>query len=58
MGHCALPDEKPAIPVEVVFIFKFTQDETGAPKLISAVEFIDSLAIMKVGERQGRGEKT
>lgn len=57
-AHCAFPDEEPGdIPVEIVFIFKFTQDETGAPKLLSTAEFMDSLAMVKVGERQARGKK-
>jgi len=56
ISHCAFRDEEPDIPVEIVFIFKFTQDETGAPKLASTTEFMDSLA-MKVAERQDKGKK-
>ena len=41
--------------MEIVFIFKFTQDETGAAKLVSTTEFMDSLAMVKVVERQFRG---
>lgn len=43
--------------MEIVFIFKFTQDETGAAKLVSTTEFMDSLAMVKVVERQARGKK-
>jgi hypothetical protein len=43
--------------VEIVFIFKFTQDENGTPKLISTMEFMDSLAMVNVAERQARGKK-
>lgn len=59
VAQCKFNDEEPelAIPVEIVFIFKFAQDEAGAPKLISTVEFMDSLAMMKVVERQTRGRK-
>ena len=57
MAHCALQDEEPDIPVEIVFIFKFTQTEAGAPKLVSTTEFMDSLAMVKVAERQARGGK-
>jgi len=57
IAHCALQDEEPDIPVEIVFIFKFTKDETGAPKLVSTMEFMDSLAMVKVAERQAKGNK-
>jgi len=43
--------------VEIVFIFKFTEGEAGAPKLVSTTEFMDSLAMVKVVERQARGKK-
>ena len=43
--------------MEIVFIFKFTQDGAGVPKLVSTAEFMDSLAVVKVVERQTRGEK-
>jgi hypothetical protein len=57
MAQCAFDDGGENIPVEIVFVFKFTEDETGAPKLISTLEFMDSLAMVKVAERQARGKK-
>ena len=57
IAHCAFDDGEPDIPVEIVFIFKFIQDEAGAPKLASTTEFMDSLAMVKVVERQTRGKK-
>jgi hypothetical protein len=57
VARCALDDGEPDIPVEIIFIFKFIQDETGAPKLISTTEFMDSLAMVRVGERQDKGKK-
>jgi hypothetical protein len=58
VGQCEFDDEEPdAIPVEIVFFFKFTKDESGAPKLVSAMEFMDSLAMVKIVERQARGMK-
>ena len=57
IAHCALQDGEPDIPVEIVFVFKFTQSEGGAPKLVSTMEFMDSLAMVKVAERQARGGK-
>ena len=56
-AHCALVDGEPDIPVEIVFIFKFTEDEADVPKLVSTTEFMDSLAMVKVVERQSRGKK-
>jgi hypothetical protein len=43
--------------MEIVFIFKFTQGETSAPKLVSTIEFMDSLAMVKVAQRQARGKQ-
>jgi hypothetical protein len=43
--------------VEILFVFKFIQDETGAPKLISTLEFMDSLAMVNVAARQVKGKK-
>jgi len=57
MAHCAFQDGEPDIPVEIVFIFKFTQNEAGASKLVSTMEFMDSLAMVRVAERQARGGK-
>ncbi|KAF9785023.1 hypothetical protein BJ322DRAFT_803520 [Thelephora terrestris] len=57
MARCAFDDGEQDISVEIVFVFKFTQDETGAPKLLSMLEFMDSLAMVKVAERQAKGEK-
>lgn len=58
VAQCEFEDEEPdGIPVEIVFIFKFIQDETGAPKLASTTEFMDSLAMVKVIERQAKGKK-
>ena len=57
VANCAFQDEGPDIPVEIVFILKFTQNEAGAPKLLSTTEFMDSLAMVKVAERQARGGK-
>lgn len=57
IAHCAFNDEEPDIPVEIVFVFKFIQDETGATKLISTLEFMDSLAMVNVAERQAKGKK-
>jgi len=42
--------------LEIVFIFKFTQDDSGASKLVSTTEFMDSLAMVKVAERQAKGK--
>jgi len=42
--------------VQIVFIFKFTEGEAGAPKLVSTTEFMDSLAMVRVVERQVRGK--
>lgn len=41
--------------MEIVFIFKFIQDETGAPKLLSTTEFMDSLAMVKIVGRHAEG---
>ena len=57
VAQCAFDDGEPDIPVEIVFVFKFTKDETGAPKLLSTMEFMDSLAMVKVAERQAKGKK-
>ena len=57
IAHCAFHDGEPDIPVEIVFVFKFTRDESGVSKLISTMEFMDSLAMVKVAERQARGGK-
>ena len=46
------------IQVEIVFIFKFTRNGAGAPKLVSTREFTDSLTMVGVAARQARGEKT
>ena len=43
--------------MEIVFIFKFTQDGAGVPKPVSTTEFMDSLAMVKAVERQARGKK-
>jgi hypothetical protein len=43
--------------LEIVFVFKFTQHESGAPKLLSTMEFMDSLAMVKIVERHARGKK-
>ena len=45
------------MPVEIVFIFKFTQDGAGVPKPVSTAEFVDSLAMVKVVELHTRGKK-
>jgi len=42
--------------MEIVFIFKFTKDESGASKLLSTTEFMDSLAMVKVAGRQAKGK--
>ena len=57
IAHCAFQDGEPDIPVEMMFIFKFTQNEAGVPKLVSTAEFVDSLAMVKYAERQARGRK-
>lgn len=57
IAHCAFQEGGSDIPVEIVFIFKFTQDEAGVPKLVSTTEFMDSLAMVKVAERQAQGGK-
>lgn len=57
VAQCAFDDGGPDIPVEIVFVFKFTQDETGSPKLVSTMEFMDSLAMVNVVERQARRKK-
>ena len=46
------------IQVEIVFIFKFTRNGAGAPKLVSTREFTDSLTMVGVATRQARGKKT
>jgi len=57
VAQCAFDDGEPNIPVEIVFVFKFTQDEAGAPKLLSTMEFMDSLAMVNVAGRQAKGKK-
>lgn len=51
IAYCAFHDGEPDIPVEIVFIYKFIQNGAGATKLVSVIEFVDSLAMMKYAER-------
>jgi len=52
IAHCVFQGKEPDILAEIVFVFRFTQDETGAPKVTSTVELMDSLAVV-TGEGRG-----
>lgn len=56
IAHYALRDEEPGIHVEIEFTSKFTENEAGALKFVSATEFIDLLAMVGVAVCRARGK--
>jgi len=52
--HCTFRDGVSGIPVEIVFVSKVAQGETGTPKHISTTEF---MAMVQVAERQAIGKR-
>ena len=51
VAHYSLHDDGPDVPMGILFVFKFTRNEAGAPKLVSAKEFVGSLAAGRIPGR-------